>query len=187
MNKPSRVVIIGEDDMHLNFVRRYLYRTGIERHQIFSTRSPFARGAGDQWVRENYTKEVRAYRSRSKKAETALIVVIDADNFEVTERLLRFGRALEENELPPRANNEQIIHFIPKRNIETWLCCLNGEVVDEIEDCKKINKKNTAAFVSSITRAAETLFHWSRPNASIPKHCIPSLSIAIVELRRLES
>lgn len=184
MNRPSQVVIIGEDDMHLNFVCRCLYRIGVNRHQISRRRSPFARGAGEQWVRKNYAKEVRAYRSRSKRAETALIVVIDADNLEVTGRLLPLGKALEENGLQPRDSSEQILHLIPKRNIETWLHCLNGKIVSETEDYKK---NNTTAFVPLITPAAETLFAWTRPNASVPNHCIPSLSLAILEMKRLES
>jgi hypothetical protein len=37
-----------------------------------------------------------------------------------------------------------------------------------------------------ISAAAVTFFIWSRPNATLPPHCTPSLRDAIPEVRRLE-
>jgi hypothetical protein len=37
-----------------------------------------------------------------------------------------------------------------------------------------------------IPAAAATFFEWSRPNATLPPHCIPSLRDAIPEVRLLK-
>jgi hypothetical protein len=79
MTKASRFVILAEDQHHQRFVRRYLERLGCSKHEIHSEPFPNGRGSGEQWVRRHYTEQVQAFRYRSRKAETALIVVIDAD------------------------------------------------------------------------------------------------------------
>lgn len=69
---------------------------------------------------------------------TVLIVVIDADRLLVQERLAQLDHNLDEaqaNRIRPVA--EQIARLIPRRNIETWILCLNDVPVDEENDYKK--------------------------------------------------
>jgi hypothetical protein len=107
----------------------------------------------------------------------ALIVVIDADAGEVARRRSQ----LEEQLQRPRKAHERIVHFIPKRNIETWILCLDGEIVDEIED-----HHSDRGIEDRIGSAARVFFDWTRPNASVPDRCVPSLRAAIPEAQRLE-
>lgn len=80
-----------------------------------------------------------------------------------------------------RTAREEIVHLIPKRNVETWILCLTGTAVDEIEDYSH------RANINKLTpKAAETFYEWTRPNATLPTHCIPSLAAAIPEAQRLE-
>ena len=82
MAKPSQVIVLVEDNRHQQLVFRYLRRSGLEPHAMrFVLPSS---GSGEQWVRERFPVEVTAYRRRSTRAETKLIVVIDADNFDAS-------------------------------------------------------------------------------------------------------
>jgi hypothetical protein len=108
-----------------------------------------------------------------------LVVAIDADTSEGDRRIRQFETELKNAGLASRTEDEAIIHLIPRRNIETWILCLNGSSVDEQEDhrYKKIDDQ--------IGAAAEAFFNWSRPNAQVPDRCVPSLRAGIDEIRRL--
>jgi hypothetical protein len=75
---------------------------------------------------------------------------------------------------------EQIARLVPKRNIETWILCLNGQEVNEETDYKEARDD-----WSELTpRAAEMLFQYTRPNAQAPS-CIDFLQRGVTELKRL--
>jgi hypothetical protein len=109
------------------------------------------------------------------------VVLIDADTQPVTRRQNELREELTAANSEPRGSTERIAHLIPKRNIETWILCLNGETVDENTDYR--HEKNLGP---RIANAAANFFDWSRPKAAIPTHCIPSLTAAIPEILRLE-
>jgi len=77
--------------------------------------------------------------------------------------------------------NEQIARLIPKRNIETWILCLNEKPVDEETDYKNTRDD----WNELIPPAAETLFQWTSSKAEPPNHCVDSLRIGVRELNRL--
>jgi hypothetical protein len=61
--------------------------------------------------------EVQAYRRRHARAETTLIVVIDADNLSVQDRLAQLDHAMDEAKADPiRPDAEQIARLVPKRH-----------------------------------------------------------------------
>jgi len=94
--------------------------------------SPAGAGSGEQWVRERFAVEVEAFRGRRAHAGTALIVVIDADAISVQERLAQLDRKLDEAQADRiRPDAEQVARLVPKRNVETWILCLNEIVVDD--------------------------------------------------------
>ena len=115
MGRASQVIVLAEDQPHQRFVHRYLEQLGYSRHDIRFEDLPAGRGCGEQWVRERYARAVLAYRWRSARARTALVVVIDADKYDVERRLRQLGEALEAVETEARGNAERIAHFIPKR------------------------------------------------------------------------
>ena len=92
----------------------------------------------------------------------------------------QFRESLEHAGLTARAANEAIAHLVPKRNVETWILCLNGKVVDEHTNYKRENVDGL------IAPAAVTFLEWSRPGAEVPASCVPSLLAALPEVRRLE-
>ena len=181
MSKPSIVIIVVEDDHHEMLVRRYLKKRGLVEREMRIRHSPSGQGSAENWVRKTFADEVSRYRSRH--AQTALIVVIDADIATVQHRLKQLGQALRTSgkEIVDHGK-ERIARLIPKRNIETWISCLNGQAVDEVTDCKKKNHD----WNELIPPAAETLFQWTRLSAEPPNHCTDSLLHGIKELKRLK-
>jgi hypothetical protein len=86
VSKPSRVIVLAQDRPHQRFVQRYLERLGYSRHEIRFRDLPAGRGCGEQWVRERYADSVGAYRERLARAQTALIVAIDANGGDIQRR-----------------------------------------------------------------------------------------------------
>ena len=181
MSKPSLVIVIVEDEHHEMLVRRYLKKRGMGPHQVTYLRSPSGEGSAEQWVRTRFAKEVSAYRNRRARAETALILIIDADIQTVQGRLAQIDRGLGEARIQAIDNSEQIARLVPKRNVETWILCLNGQLVDENTDYNKTRDD----WNELIPPAAEALFQWTRPRVRAQVHCINSLLSGIRELNRL--
>jgi hypothetical protein len=179
VSKPSQVIVLVEDDRQEMLVYRYLKKRGL-RTRIES--SPSGKGSAESWVRKSFAKEVTAYRIRQAKASTALIVVIDADTHTVQDRLNQLDQALmDAGKQRIDAGTEQIARLVPKRNVETWILCLNEQEVDENTDYKRTRHD----WNELIPPAAETLFRWSLPKAELPNHCIDSLQSGVRELNRL--
>jgi hypothetical protein len=180
VSKPSVVIIVVEDDHHEMLVRRYLKKRGLVEREMRIRRSPSGEGSAENWVRKTFAAEVSRYRSRH--AQTALIVVIDADTVTVQHRLNQLDQALRDSGkeivYPGR---ERIARLVPKRNVETWILCLNGHAVDEATDCKEKNHD----WNELIPPAAETLLQWARSKAEPPHPCTDSLRKGIKELRHL--
>jgi hypothetical protein len=158
-----------------------LGRLGYDYHDTRYVDLPSGRGCGEQWVRERYSQQVAAYRARSARAETALVVAIDANGGDIQRRIHQLSDALAFANLSARTAAERIVHLIPKRNIETWVRNLNGAVIDEDVDYTR-----DLDIDRLLAPAATKLFEWTRANVILPSYCAPSLKAAIPELRRLE-
>ena len=183
MGRPSQVIVLVEDNRHQQFVLRYLRRCGLEQHMMRFVSCPAGAGSGERWVREQFAVEVEVCRRRCARAETALIVLIDADNLLVQERLAQLDRNLDEAQADRvRQDTERIARLVPKRNIETWILCLNGFPVDEETDYKRTHKDWTIL----IRSGTEILYDWTRPNAQLPASSISSLLLGVAELKRLD-
>lgn len=181
MSRPSQVIVIVEDDRHKQLVYRYMLRCGLKAHQIRIERSPSGAGSAESWVRKRFVKEVSAYRNRQHRAETALIVIVDSDTYTVQDRLGQLNQALKESEKPVVGAQEQIARLIPKRNVETWILCLNQEAVDEETDYKKSSRN----WNELTPAAAEMLFAWAKREIGLPTYCIDSLKTGVEELGHL--
>jgi hypothetical protein len=182
MSKSSRVyvIVVLEDARHEMLARRYLKKCGVGEREMRIERSPSGEGNAEGWVRRTFVREVKVYRTRH--AKTALIVVIDADNHTVQDRWEQLDRGLEDNgKHRIDIEHEQIARLVPKRNVETWVLCLNGYAVDEEADYKNTRDD----WHELIPQAAETLLDWTRQTPELPNHCIDSLRSGVSELNRL--
>ena len=137
MGDYTQVVILCEDRQQEVFARHFLVTCGVDRHRIYVRVSPFGRGAAEQYVRDQYPAEVREYRARRNHLNIALAVMLDADIGNVVERLQELENSLSQMSLPQRQPDEKIGIFVPKRNIETWIHYLQGEPVNEVDECTK--------------------------------------------------
>jgi hypothetical protein len=142
--------------------------------------SPTGSGSAEGWVREQFPIQVEACRRR--QAETKLIVLIDADALTVQQRRAQLDQTLRQAGLLPIPNDSrEIARLVPKRNIETWILCLNNERVEETPDYKRTRDDWTEL----IPTAASALYAWTRPNATVPPSCVESLQIGIEELQKI--
>ncbi|MGB8889393.1 MAG: hypothetical protein WCC87_21905 [Candidatus Korobacteraceae bacterium] len=173
--------MVFEDHHHRMLLYRYLINCGIKGREIRIEHSPAGRGSAESWVQKTFVKQVSAYRNRQARARTALIVIIDADSHTVEERLAQLDRALKEECKSAIAESELIARLVPKRNIETWILCLNEHTVDEQTDYKHEHRD----WSGLIPPAANRLYEWTRLNAELPERCIDSLRTAVAELKRL--
>lgn len=183
MSKSSRVyvIVVLEDDRHRMLVSRYLKKRGMGDREMRIERSPSGEGNAEGWVRKTFVTEVNRYRGRH--AKTALIVVIDADSHTVQDRWRQLDQALTDGgKQRIDVEYEQIARLVPKRNVETWILCLNGHHVNEEDDYKKKN----VDWNDLIPQAAGTLLEWALRELGPPSHCIDSLRRGITELNRLD-
>lgn len=182
MSKPSLVIVVLEDGRHQMFIRRYLIRCGLTPHAVRFQQSPSGRGSAEGWVRRRFAQETIEYRRRRVRAQTALIVMIDADTHTVQDRLNQLNQALTDCGKETVGESEQIARLVPKRNVETWILCLNGQAVNEKTDYKTPRHD----WNKLIPTASETLYKWTRPEFKLPNHSVSSLRTGVQELKRLK-
>jgi len=176
----AEIVILCEDLSQGNFAAFYLKRRrGYRKMRIQN--SPSSGGSGEQYVREHYPDEVKSYRNSSTRRTAALVVAVDADTKAIAYREKQLEKELQRVGQTKRKKSEKIAHLIPKRNIETWILCLNGDRVNETTDYK-----STKDIDRKIKQAAETFFDWSRDGYPVPALCVTSLQKGLKEIRRVD-
>ena len=147
--------------------------------QIRTIPLPFGGGAGVTWVRDKLPAELKAYRSRSTRAATCLVVGCDADDQTVESRMQNLGGACTAAGVPFRANDERVAFAIPKRNIETWLAYLRGQAVNEADAYPKYK------FESECRSQVARLDEMCQNQHLEPEPPPPSLVTACTEFQRV--
>ncbi|MEG4810986.1 hypothetical protein QUA82_24620 [Microcoleus sp. F8-D3] len=173
-----QIVILCEDKQQEVFARYFLKKrgfTGLIRAKI----CPPGSQAGEQYVRTEYPKEVKAYRQNKNRVAIGLVVLIDADTGTLAARLNWLASVLDEHKQENRKPNEAIAIFVPKRNIETWIHYLQRETVNEEDDYAKF-EKNEAACKTAVEDLADRCY-----SQSLPEDAPRSLQAACGELQRL--
>lgn len=138
----TQVVLLCEDGQHEAFARRFLARLGISPRAIRVEKAPKGRGSGEQWVRQAYSKEVKALRAKPFIGGRTLVVMIDEDSTATRSREATLQQALADHALPDRSPDEAIIHVIPARNIETWIAWLDGQDVNETDTYPRLPRES---------------------------------------------
>jgi hypothetical protein len=169
----TQVLVLCEDLMHLNFVRRYLIERGIEGRRIRGNVAPAGRGAGSQYVLKTYPIEVTSIRKRPH-IRAGLVAIVDADTLSLEDRLGQLEQSLVQDGQPGRGEGERIGLLSSKRNIETWLFYLLGNNVNEMEDYKR-------RVAPSATKDAVAAFAEKCPSKA-GEIAVPSLQHACREL-----
>ena len=178
MSKPARLTILCEDLQQACFVRRFLMNRGWTRYDLYEKIAPAGRGSGQQWVRAQFPRELRAYRSKRGHLRNGLVAVLDADRREVADILRDLNAACDEQKVPPKRPDERVLIIVPKRNIETWFAHLRGEVVDEESAYERYS------FESQCHRDADRLDTVCRQESPCEIGLPPSLTRCCSDFRR---
>lgn len=175
----SLVIVLCEDNRHESFVRRYLKKRGIPGPRIHVIHYPEGGQCGEQFVRENFAKQVRAIRSKSQRMNVGLIAVIDADMLPCANRVRQLDKALQETKQKVRRRDEPIAVLVPKRHIETWIRCLCGHAVNESDSFRRsVGNKDIKPAVDEFLRCC--------PH-DVPPAWPPSLKTGCTELAQFAS
>jgi hypothetical protein len=139
MMRRVKVVLLCEDSQHEAFTRRFLNGMGWNTREIRVEKSPSAGGSAERWVRQRFPIELRWYRQR--QAASALVAIVDADLRGVQDRITEFEDECKSVQIPFRKSDEAVAIVVPKRNIETWIHYLNGEMVNEEDTYAKLEQE----------------------------------------------
>lgn len=181
----SKIDVLCEDQLQKACICRFMKKRYNLKHDTDFTVVPIPKGkqSGVQHVMDGYGKYLKACRRRH--AQTALIVITDADSKCVGERNRDLDRSAEKANVRARAEDENIAHIIPKWHIQTWLAFLDGGA--EVDENDKKTYKTAYAFSGRETEAHSlvdklvTLCEGNQATANMPD----SLKKACDEISRI--
>ena len=170
------VTLLCEDRTTDTFVRSFLRSRQFTNRSIRTLPLPHGKQSGEQWVREQYPKQLRAVRNRS---DVYLLVVIDADNFTGEQRRSQLRQECMKQNVSEREADEPVIIAVPRRNIETWLAYLDGAEVGETEEYLRKTPQECR-------RLAKRLYEMCHEEQRLRQPVPPSLTEACEEYRKLK-
>lgn len=181
MNNKAQVFILCEDTVHYHFAKKYFELLGFNNRKIIGKYNPRGRsvGSGAEYVKNNYEKEVKAFRSKINHLDYILVIIIDDDTKDNIKSLYKTYTP---------SSNESILIFSPTRNIESWFHYIetgNFNVEDKDEHGKIIDYK------SQYKNAKPTEFAKKLKNEictnGLSANAPASLRCACNELKRLKN
>ena len=168
----KRISVLCEDKQHAAFIRRFLKKRKRSSY-VIPGHQP-GKGSGEQFVRENYPKQLNAARKRNGN----LVVVIDGNTVGALERMRQLDKVCDDKNIKRRKPADPAVVFIPTRSIETWFTYLEGEVVDETQQYPRLKEERDCQ------RHVDVLIQMC--NANKLRHpAPPSLQTACEEYARL--
>jgi hypothetical protein len=187
------VTILCEDIDQERFIREYLICRGLEEHKIKDFGNPKGRKINNNnaSIVEHYPALIKSYRRR-KYRNIAVVVMIDADEDSLSDKMRSLHRQLDEAagnlNNDTRLRDEKVAIFVPARNIETWFYYINNNM--EGQECKEItdykDKKMSAEERIELAKsAAQKLAKEICPHGA-DRIALPSLRYACTELQRLQ-
>jgi hypothetical protein len=189
VNKRAQYVVLCEDLQAQVFIRRVLLRCGVTRIRCLPLPSTAVRGAGDDYVRKRYPRELQAWRAQRAAAATGLVVHIDADpGNTVAQRHAQLADAARQAKIAPRGPDDAIAELVPKRNVETWIYALDPTLaprpaqLDEHTEYRKLKDREHLAGAAATHFADHARAGTSPPEAA----AVPSLTDGLSEFRRLK-
>jgi hypothetical protein len=166
------IVILCEDAQAACLLRRFFHECKIAI--VKEVTAPAGLGSGEKFVRQRYPTELDYCRRRKSK----LMVCTDADTLSLQQREQQLDEACREAKQSPRSRDDQVALFIPKRNIETWLEFLTGNLgVNEEENYSSTGPHRPDK--KRCQQAAEELYQYCK-GLKNPPTSLPSLQSACV-------
>ena len=144
MSRPAQITIRCEDLQTATFIRYFFMQRGWKGHDFRVLPLPGGTKSGEQYVREQFPRQIRAYRSRCNHISSiALVAAVDADTLSISKRRQQIESACSDSGIASPAKNERILLVVPKRNIETWRVYLQGVTVNERDQYPKLRGRES--------------------------------------------
>ncbi|MBE9228044.1 hypothetical protein IQ264_21715 [Phormidium sp. LEGE 05292] len=189
------VAILCEDIDQERFIREYLICRGWDDRKIKDFGNPKGRTIknNNALIVKYYPDLIKSYRSRRNYRNIAVVVMIDADEDGLYDKMRSLHIALDETagnlNRDPRLPNEKIAIFVPARNIETWFYYINRYLEDQ--ECNELTDYKDKAMstkerIQLAERSARILATEICP-LGVDQIDLPSLRYACRELQRLLS
>ncbi len=184
------VTILCEDIDQERFIRQYLICRGLEEHKIKDYGNPKGRDIknNNALILKHYPELIKSHRTR-KNINLAVVVMIDADEDSVSDKMRSLHKKLDEAagnlNKDTRLPNEKVAIFVPARNIETWFYyIMEGQECNEITKYKDDNM-SAEERIKLAKSAANKLAREICPQG-VDRITLPSLRYACTELQRLQ-
>jgi hypothetical protein len=184
------VTILCEDIDQERFIREYLICRGLEYRKIKDFGNPKGKTIknNNALILKHYPELIKSYRSRNYR-NIAVVVMIDADEDSVSDKMRSLHRQLDEAagnlNNDTRLRDEKVAIFVPARNIETWFYyIMEGQECNEITDYKDGNM-SAEKRIKLAKSAANKLAREICPQG-VDRITLPSLRYACTELQRLQ-
>ena len=171
------ITLLCEDSQTDAFVRRFLKHRNFRGRDIHTVSLPSGRQSGEQWVREQYPKELGAIRGRQG---AYLVVVTDADAYSTEARRTQLDAACDMEQVPRREDGDPVLMIVPRRNIETWLAYLGGTAVDEFKRYPRLRREGDCVTHANI------LYRMCHETQRLDEAAPSSLQEACEEYRKLQ-
>ena len=144
-----RVYILGEDRQHLDFIRHFLVKAGVNRKRIVpAAELPEGRGSGTQYVRENFAEAHKKYKLY--RENVLLIIVQDLDTIKISADRVKGSFCALVGCCTGNVGN--VLFVLPRRNVETWYEWFGKQqphgIVDENLDYKSKHKSTKASVMA---------------------------------------
>lgn len=188
------VTILCEDIDQERFIRQYLICRGLDDRKIKDFGNPKGRVIenNNASIVKYYPALMKSYRRTRKYRNIAVVVMIDADEDSLDDRMRSLNIALDETagnlNRDPRLRDEKVAIFVPARNIETWFYYINnnmeGQECNENTDYK--NDKMSAADRIELAESAAQKLAREICTQGVDRITLPSLHYACRELQRLQ-
>ncbi|MBI2302601.1 MAG: hypothetical protein HYU66_27160 [Armatimonadetes bacterium] len=121
---------------------------------------------------------------RRPGAAKVLVVMVDADNLAVRERLEQLAEALRAGGVAPRGADEPAALLVPKRNIQTWIEHLRTAPPTPVQEDEPYPEFESTGRREYWAPAVDQLVVLLVPGSPWPE-CPPSLSAALPEFARI--
>lgn len=160
------------------FVRRFLSHRNFRGRDLHTLPLPHGGQSGEQWVRTQFPKELKAIRAREG---AWLLVVIDADARTTEDTLAWLDAECRSRGVQRRIHGDPVVVAVPKRNIETWFRFLT---TDE-RPCEGRHYPRLRRHRDCLP-LADKLFRQCHDEQRLPPSAPPSLVAACSEYRKLK-
>ncbi|MCS7239160.1 MAG: hypothetical protein NZ899_12960 [Thermoguttaceae bacterium] len=132
------VVVLCEDQQHEVFARRFLKKLGVGPRDLRIVGIVPGKQSAEQFVRENFLKELRDYRRMAARKATALVVLMDGNTHGPAERQRQLREACSGHGVEWIRPREKVLLAFPTYRIENWFSYLDGKEVPEHERCPRL-------------------------------------------------